>query len=75
MLSRQVRTGAYVAAAWLALIALNLISSGKYVDVAVRDLAMAVGAWTLARLAELHEPAKAAPPVEAAHPGSHGMAR
>lgn len=39
--------GAYVVSAWLTLIALSLASSGHYLDVAVRDLVMAVGAYTL----------------------------
>jgi uncharacterized membrane protein YphA (DoxX/SURF4 family) len=42
--------GAYLVCAWLILIALNLISSGQFLDVAVRDLAMAVGAYSLARI-------------------------
>ena len=42
--------GAYVVMAWLVLIALNLIFSGQYFDVAVRDLVMAVGAYSLAQL-------------------------
>lgn len=42
--------GAYVVMAWLILIALNLIVSGHYFDVAVRDLVMAIGAFGLAQL-------------------------
>jgi uncharacterized membrane protein YphA (DoxX/SURF4 family) len=42
--------GAYVVSAWLVLIALTLLASGNYLDVAVRDLAMAIGAFTLARI-------------------------
>lgn len=49
------RIGAYVAAAWLVAIAINLVSTGKYFDVAVRDLTMALGAYTLARLTEVRE--------------------
>jgi hypothetical protein len=45
--------GGLVVAAWLTLIALTLLVSGHYMDVAVRDLVMAVGALTLARLAKL----------------------
>jgi len=45
--------GAYVVCAWLVLIALTLIASGTYLDVAVRDLVMAVGAFTLAKLSNL----------------------
>ena len=46
------RLGAYAAAGWLVLIAGNLALAGV-LDVAVRDVAMAVGAFTLARLAAL----------------------
>ena len=44
--------GAYVASAWLALVAANLLLGG-YFDVAVRDVVMSVAAFTLARLLEL----------------------
>jgi uncharacterized membrane protein YphA (DoxX/SURF4 family) len=42
--------GAYVVMAWLICIALQLIIGGHYFDVAVRDLVMAIGAYTLAQL-------------------------
>jgi uncharacterized membrane protein YphA (DoxX/SURF4 family) len=42
--------GAYVVMAWLICIALQLIVGGHYLDVAVRDLVMAMGAFTLAKL-------------------------
>ncbi|PTQ99661.1 hypothetical protein C8P68_102489 [Mucilaginibacter yixingensis] len=42
--------GAWIVAAWLTVIALTLISGGNYFDVAVRDLVMAIGAYTLAKL-------------------------
>ena len=45
--------GAYVVMVWLICIALQLIIGGHYFDVAVRDLVMAVGALTLARLTML----------------------
>jgi hypothetical protein len=46
------RLGAFVVMAWLIAIALQLILWGRYLDVAVRDLVMALGgALTLARLA------------------------
>lgn len=44
--------GGYVAAAWLLAIAINLVTTGRYFDIAVRDIAMAIGAFTLARLTE-----------------------
>ena len=46
------RLGGYVAAAWLVGIAVNLVTTGHYFDVAVRDVAMAIAAFTLARLTE-----------------------
>jgi hypothetical protein len=62
VLTQWVRLGAYVAAAWLVLVAGNLIMAG-YLDVAVRDLAMAVGAYSLARLAEARQESRAEEPV------------
>jgi uncharacterized membrane protein YphA (DoxX/SURF4 family) len=53
ILTRWTRIGSYVAMLWLILIAVNLISSGKFFDVAVRDLLMAIAAYTLARLTEV----------------------
>jgi len=50
------RLGAYVVAAWLVLIALNLILAG-YFDIAVRDLVMAVGAYSLGQVAALRKEA------------------
>ncbi len=55
VLTAATRIGAYVAAAWLACIALNILTSGQHLDVAVRDLVMALGAYTLARLEEVRE--------------------
>lgn len=59
VLTRWTRLGAWIAAAWLVAIAVNLLTAGMF-DVAVRDLAMAVGAYTLARLAEARQEAPAA---------------
>lgn len=44
--------GGYIVAAWLASIALTLIFSLNFLDVAVRDLVMAIGAFSMARLAK-----------------------
>ncbi|MBI2281122.1 MAG: DoxX family membrane protein [Bacteroidetes bacterium] len=48
----KTKIGAYVVSAWLIAIALTLIFSWTYVDVAVRDLVMAIGAFSLAKLSE-----------------------
>jgi hypothetical protein len=45
------RIGAYVVAAWLAGIIINLLSLGNYNDIALRDLGLLIGAIALARLA------------------------
>lgn len=44
------RIGAFVVSGWLVLIALTLIFSWSFVDVAVRDLVMAIGALSLGLL-------------------------
>ena len=49
------RLGGYVVAGWLTLIALSLLTTGQYTDVAVRDLVMACGAFVLARLSEVRQ--------------------
>jgi hypothetical protein len=46
----KTRFGAYLVSVWLVLIALTLLTSGKYLDVAVRDLVMAIGAYSLAKI-------------------------
>jgi hypothetical protein len=49
------RIGAYVVMAWLIAIALTLLLGGHYFDVAVRDLAMAAGAYTLGQLSRRYD--------------------
>jgi hypothetical protein len=63
--------GAYVASAWLLLVAVNLVLAG-YFDVAVRDVVMSVAAFTLAGLLEAREHADArdARPLQ---PARHGV--
>ena len=66
ILAGLTRLGGYVAAAWLVGIALNLVTTGHYYDIAVRDIAMAIAAFTLARLTEAGVGATAASAREAA---------
>ena len=49
------RLGSAIVAAWLVCIALNLLLSGHYLDVAVRDIVMAVGAFTLFNITKITE--------------------
>lgn len=53
ILTRWQRLGGYVAALWLTAIALSLVAMGRFLDVAARDLLMALAAYTLARLTEV----------------------
>lgn len=45
--------GGYVVAAWLTVIACTLLLSLNYMDVAVRDLVMAISAYSMARIAKV----------------------
>lgn len=60
ILAGWTRLGAYVASVWLLGIAANLVTTGRFFDVAVRDVMISIGAYTLARLAEAREPAPVA---------------
>ncbi|MEO8275642.1 MAG: hypothetical protein ABI639_05440 [Thermoanaerobaculia bacterium] len=52
VLSKLTRLGAYVVAAWLVAVALQLLATGAYFDLAVRDVVMAIAAFALAKLTE-----------------------
>lgn len=45
--------GGLIVAAWLSLIGLSLIAGGIFLDVAVRDIVMAISAFSMAKLASL----------------------
>ena len=57
------RYGAYLVAAWLGGIVVNLLTYSGYYDIALRDVGLMLGALTLARLASIYDP-----------PGSRGSA-
>jgi uncharacterized membrane protein YphA (DoxX/SURF4 family) len=50
------RYGAYLVAAWLAGIIVNLLTYSGYYDIALRDFGLMLGALTLARLASVYDP-------------------
>jgi uncharacterized membrane protein YphA (DoxX/SURF4 family) len=54
ILTRWPREGAWVAMVWLLAIACNLVLTGRFFDVAVRDVEMAIAAFALVRLTEAH---------------------
>jgi len=57
ILAGWTRIGGYVAMAWLLAIALNLLTTGGFYDLAVRDVEIAIAAYTLARLSEAQDAA------------------
>ena len=57
ILTKWTRVGAYVASAWLLAIAISLVSTGMFFDIAVRDVEMALAAFVLARLTEVRSDA------------------
>ncbi|HYD41528.1 MAG TPA: DoxX family membrane protein [Anaeromyxobacter sp.] len=68
ILLRFARIFAWVAMAWLAAIALELFTTGRFLDVAARDLVMATAAFALAKLAPAFERA----PSRAHRPATEG---
>jgi type IV secretory pathway VirB2 component (pilin) len=52
IITKWTRIGAYIATVWLILIALNLVLTGHYLDIALRDIGLALSAFGLARLTE-----------------------
>ena len=64
VLSRWTKIGSYVVMFWLLGIALNLLTTGMFYDLAVRDVEIAIGAFVLSQLTAVREEqaiAKAAP--------------
>ena len=57
ILAGLTRLGGYVVAAWLIAIAASLVTTGMFYDLAVRDVEIAIAAFTLARLSEVRVPA------------------
>ena len=59
------RIGAYIVSAWLLGIIVNLLLVGGYLDVALRDFGLLLGALALARLAEAEARVHVAAPARA----------
>jgi hypothetical protein len=53
------RIGGYIVMGWLVAIAVNLVTTGVFFDLAVRDVEIAIAAYTLARLTEARQSAGA----------------
>ena len=57
--TRWTRYAAYILAGWLVAISASLLSQALFLDIAVRDLELALGAFVLAKLTEIREAAGA----------------
>jgi uncharacterized membrane protein YphA (DoxX/SURF4 family) len=55
VLAGLTRIGGYVIMAWLIAIAINLVTTGMFYDIAVRDVEMSLAAFALARLSEVRQ--------------------
>jgi len=55
--TRFTRYAAYIIMAWLLAISASLVAQGHFLDIAARDVGLALGAFVLAKLTEVSEPA------------------
>jgi uncharacterized membrane protein YphA (DoxX/SURF4 family) len=55
VLSRWTKIGSYIVMLWLIGIAINLLTTGMFYDIAVRDVEIAVGAFALSQLSTVRE--------------------
>jgi uncharacterized membrane protein YphA (DoxX/SURF4 family) len=71
ILAGRTRIGGYLAMVWLLAIAANLLTTGMFFDLAIRDVEIAIAAYALARLSE----ARVGPPqcdsVTGSQSGNH----
>jgi len=55
VLTRWTKIGSYIVGLWLLAIAVNLLTTGMFYDLAVRDVEIAVGAFALSQLSAARE--------------------
>lgn len=55
VLSRWTKIGSYIVGAWLVAIAINLLTTGMFYDLAVRDIEIAIGAFALSQITAVRE--------------------
>lgn len=60
VLTRWTKIGSYIVGLWLLAIAANLLTTGMFYDLAVRDVEIAVGAFALSQLTAVREASSAA---------------
>ncbi len=60
VLSHWTKIGSYIVTFWLLSIAVNLVTTGMFYDLAVRDVEIAIGAFVLSQLTSVREQQAAA---------------
>ena len=63
VLTRWTKIGSYIVGLWLLAIAANLLTTGMFYDLAVRDVEIAVAAFALSQLSAVRESASVAAAV------------
>jgi uncharacterized membrane protein YphA (DoxX/SURF4 family) len=63
VLAGLTRLGGYVVAGWLLAVAASLVTTGMFYDLAVRDVEIALAAFTLARMSEVRARSSVHTPV------------
>jgi hypothetical protein len=66
VLSRFTKIGAYVVAVWLLGIVANLLTTGMFFDLAMRDVEIAIAAFALAQLTAVREETTESAPIRRA---------
>jgi uncharacterized membrane protein YphA (DoxX/SURF4 family) len=74
VLSRWTKLGSYVVMAWLLAIAANLLTTGMFYDLAVRDVELAIAAFALSQITSVREDGALTPAVDGAHGSSQFVA-
>jgi uncharacterized membrane protein YphA (DoxX/SURF4 family) len=69
--TRWTRYAAYIVSGWLVAISLSLLSQALFLDIAVRDLELALAAFVLAKLTEIRESVEVGAPVREASEAIH----
>src|SRR3569833_404747 len=64
VLTRWTRYAAYIVSGWLVAISLSLLMQALFLDIAVRDLELALAAFVLAKLTEIRESVDVAGPAQ-----------
>lgn len=70
VLSRWTKVGSYIVLIWLLGIVVNLLTTGMFYDLAMRDVEIAIGAFALAQLTPVRQQSAAAAKAAPAASGS-----